>query len=324
MWEITRNWGSIVSAKAFFTHPLGILLSAVGTTFLWGSAFPFIKLSYTELEIGPTDLSEQLLVAGYRFVGASLLIMLFMLIVGRQVRYVRGTLPRIATIASTQTFFQYLFFYIGLSMSTGIQGSIISGTTSFFQIVIAYFLFRGDTITLRKALGMIIGFVGVIVANIGRGELVLHFGIGELLLLIAMFFGGLGNVLSKKGAMEMEITYMTSYQMLLGGIGLTVLGAFKVGIMPFHFTPLAIWLLVYLCFVSAVSFVLWNSVMKYNKVGQVSVYLFLIPVSGVFLSSLMLGEQLSILIFVALSLVALGIVFVNRDTSLAKDSQTNG
>ena len=37
------------------------------SNFLWGSAFPFIKLSYAELGIQPQEVGEQILFAGYRF-----------------------------------------------------------------------------------------------------------------------------------------------------------------------------------------------------------------------------------------------------------------
>lgn len=310
-----------MTAKTFFTHPIGIIISAVSATFLWGSAIPFIKISYAELNIGKEDVFAQFVFAGYRFVIAALMIMVFMKLFGRSLRYQRGSLLGIMRVSMAQTFFQYLFFYVGVSLSTGIQGAIISGTTTFFQIVIAYFLFKGDTINSRKTIGLIIGFLGVILVNISKGDFTLQFGLGEWLILIAMFFGGLGNVLAKREAAKMEIMYLTSYQMLIGGLGLLAIGVFQTGLMPFTFTYTSFGMLLYLAFVSAVSFVVWNSVMKYNQVGKISIYLFLIPVFGVFLSTFILGEALHILVFAALSLVAVGIVIVNSEGSKEKGSE---
>lgn len=308
-------------AKSFFTHPFGILISALIATFLWGSALPFVKKSYAELGIGKEDVFEQLLFAGYRFIGAAILIMLFMKLFGRSVRYQRGSMLGIVRVSIAQTFFQYFCLYLGLSLSTGIQGSIISGTTTFFQIIVAYFLFKGDTINGRKATGLIIGFLGVILVNTTKGDLTLQFGLGEWLILSAMFFGGLGNVLAKKESRKMEIMYMTSYQMLLGGLGLFIIGVTQVGFMPFSFTFTSIMMFIYLTLVSAVSFVLWNSVMKYNQVGKISIYLFLIPVFGVFLSTFILGEVLSMIVIAAMSLVAVGIVIVNSEGSKRKSRE---
>ncbi|HJV45342.1 MAG TPA: DMT family transporter [Bacillota bacterium] len=307
--------------RDFFTHPLGIVLAASAATLFWGSAFPFIKLSYQELEIGQEDLFKQILFAGYRFVLASLLIFLFILILGRKVRYVPKTLPGLTRIAIFQTFLQYIFFYIGVALSTGIQGSIISGTTSFFQILIAHFMYRNDSLSTRKVIGLLIGFLGVIVANLSKGGTYqFAFGIGELLLLIAMFCGGLGNVLSKKEATQMDILYMTSSQMLLGGIGLLLIGVWKEGWFPLSFTVHSFGMLIYLSFASAGGFVLWNTIMKYNKVGRVSMYLFLIPVFGVVLSALLLQEELHAIVFVALVLVVAGIIIVNREKKEVEES----
>lgn len=301
-----------MTSEKFFKHPLGIMCAATLASLLWGSAFPFIKLSYEELAIGKENWSEQLLFAGYRFVLASFLILLFMKLIRRKAGYQRGTLLKVCKIGFFQTFLQYAFFYYGMSMITGIQGSIIAGTTSFFQILLAHFMYRNDRFNMRKITGMALGFGGVIVANMTKGEMALHMGVGEICLLLGMFFGAFGNVLSKNEAKELDVLYMTGWQMLFGGIALFAVGASFAGPFPFVFTWNTVLMTLYLSLLSAIGFVLWNNVMKYNKVGSVSMYLFLTPVFGVVLSALMLGEVMHLMVLVALGLVVSGIVIVNR------------
>lgn len=305
-----------MTTEKFFTSPIGIIVAATTATFLWGSAFPFIKLSYDALEIGPTEIFEQILFAGYRFFLASLLIFLFMIIIKKKLAFQKQTLSILLTVGLFQTFFQYIFFYIGLSYSSGIQGSIIAGTTSFFQIILAHFMYKNDYLNARKVFGLLIGFTGVILVASTRGSIQLTLGIGEILLLMAMFCGALGNILAKNGAMKMDLLYMTAYQMLLGSVALIAIGASQVGLLPFQFDWLTTLMLIYLAFLSAAGFVLWNTVMKYNKVGSISTYLFLIPVFGVFLSSMMLNEVLHGLAFISLLLVVTGIIIVNRKKEL--------
>jgi drug/metabolite transporter (DMT)-like permease len=100
--------------------------------------------------------------------------------------------------------------------------------------------------------------------------------------------------------------------MLFGGIGLMVLGASQVGWTPFSFDVSSALMLLYLAFLSAAGFALWNSVMKYNPVGKVSMYMFLVPVFGVMLSNLLLGEVINNMAAIALLLVVCGIIIVNR------------
>jgi drug/metabolite transporter (DMT)-like permease len=113
----------------------------------------------------------------------------------------------------------------------------------------------------------------------------------------------------------MDLIYMTSYQMLLGGLALLAIGASQSGLLPFNITLKSAAMLVYLAFLSAAAFTLWNSVMKYNRVGKVSIYLFLMPISGVLLSAVILGETIHLAILLALALVGAGVVIINRDDS---------
>ncbi|MFX3625527.1 MAG: DMT family transporter [Ectobacillus sp.] len=308
-------------AQQFFTHPLGVFVSAVFATFLWGSAFPFIKLSYEELQIEPQEIGEQILFAGYRFLLAGIMIVAFFTILGKSMVFKAKTAGEIIKIGLFQTFLQYVCFYIGMSYSTGIQGAIISGASSFFQIVLAHFLYRDDALNIRKAIGLFIGFVGVIVVNLTRGKLELNFGIGELLLLMAALLYSYGNILAKEGSRKIDVGYLTAYQMIFGAFGLLMIGTWQAGPLPFSFDMKAMLMLLYLSFLSAAGFLIWNTVMKYNKVGKVSMYMFLIPVFGVMLSSLILGEEIHSFVLVGLACVGSGIVIVNRAQQEKADKQ---
>ncbi len=305
-----------MNAEKFFTNRYGVIAAAVAATFLWGSAFPFIKLSYSALDIHSDETAEQLLFAGYRFFIASLFILIFFMLLKRDMKIKRGTVIPLIKLGALQTFFQYILFYIGLSYSTGIQGSIIAGSTSFFQILFAHFLYKDDALSIRKGIGLVIGFTGVILVNLTKGSLELKFGIGELFLMGAMMISAFGNIYARGLSRHMPVPYLTAYQMLFGSVALLAASITSAGIFPFDFNLTSGMILVYLAFLSAAGFVLWNNVMKYNKVGKVSMYLFLVPVFGVFLSALLLGEAVHSFVLLGLVLVALGIVIVNRQPSV--------
>ena len=64
---------------------------------------------------------------------------------------------------------------------------------------------------------------------------------------------------------------------------------------------------------SSVAFALWTCLLKYNNVGMVSVFNFLIPVFGALLSAIFLGESIFEWKYVlALLLVCVGIWRVTR------------
>lgn len=270
-----------------------MVITAMLATFLWGSAFPFIKLSYHMLAIGPHQTDRQILFAGYRFFLAALMIFAMMKLLGHPVSYRKQTLIPCLRIALFQTFLQYVCFYVGLAYTTGIHASILAGTGYFFQILFAHWMYPNDKIDWRKTAGLITGFSGVWLANLSNGALAFSMGIGSLLVLASAMSGSFGNLLARNETHRMGVFYLTAWQMLIGSIGLIAVGAVRTGLFPFHFDMRSLLILLYLAFVSATGFLLWNLVMRVHPVSKVSLFLFLIPLFGSLLSSVLLHESFS-------------------------------
>lgn len=308
--------------EAFFRHPLGMALSAVVATFLWGSAFPVIKLSYQSLNIGPNDVGEQILFAGYRFFLAAIIIFIFFTLLGRkkEMKFEHSSFKMIAVLAILMTFLQYVFFYIGLSSSSGIQSSIISGTGSFFQIIMAHFLLRNDSLSPVKIFGLLIGFCGVVITYVPKGDLSFAIGYGEFLVLTSTIIAAYGNIVTKKALTQYTAHYLTGYGMLLGSSMLLIVGMILTDFTFFQFSVKELFMLIYLAFLSATGFLLWNNIMKYHPVGKVSFFNFLIPVFGVILSGLFLNEAVGMAAVIGLGFVAVGIITVNTVNSSKKQA----
>ena len=306
-----------MKTAAFFRHPLGMAISVIAATFLWGSAFPVIKLSYQYLEIGPNEVGEQILFAGYRFFMAGIFIIAFYSLMGKKsdFKFQQSSLSTVVTLAVLMTFLQYFFFYIGLSRATGVQGSIIAGTASFFQILLAHFLLKNDRLSTQKVIGLCIGFSGVLLAYIPQGSGGFVIGAGELFVLASTIIAAYGNIVTKKAFSKWSVHYLTSFGMIVGSTMLLLLGMFMTDFTFFSFTLKEALMLIYLAFLSAAGFLLWNNALKYNAVGKVSVFNFLIPVFGVLLSSIFLEEEIGITAIFGLALVAIGIITVNGLTA---------
>ena len=83
--------------------------------------------------------------------------------------------------------------------------------------------------------------------------------------------------------------------------------------------------LIYLAFLSAVAYSIWGILMKHNPVSRVSVYGFLSPIFGVISSIILLNEGagFGMIHLIALILVCVGIVVVNRDKNSFSSDRTN-
>ncbi|MFC5447115.1 DMT family transporter [Paenibacillus aestuarii] len=230
---------------------------------------------------------------------------------------------QVSLLGVIQTTVHYAIFYIGVSNTSGTKGSIMNATTAFFGVVLAHFIYRNDKLSPRKAIGSILGFIGVVIVNFNADILNFSFNVrGEGFVIIAAFIFSAMGIYAKKLTKTQDVVLITSYGLLIGGVLLTLLGM-ALGGKADHFTWESSSLLLYLALSSSGSFYLWNWLLKYNKVGRVSVYNFLVPVFGTALSSIFLGEQvLELKNLLALVLVSFGIWMVNKeDTALTRLSQ---
>lgn len=338
-----------ICVNRFWMYVLAIIC-----TFLWGSAFPSIKLGYEEFHINSQDLKSIFLFAGMRFTFAGLMIIVaYCLIQKKLIRPTLKEIPDILTLGFVGITLQYIIFYFGLSNSTGVKCSIINSCNTFFTVILAHFLFKNDRITVRKAIGCVIGFIGVIIINVGldfifggnskKIEWSFSFK-GEGAIMTSCFLSSVFSVLIKiitaKGSLfkinrtnkdnipkeelkKPDIIMFTGYQMFLGALVIDI-----IALVWMIFSPLepidgstekpyrnvsfkGYILMIHMAMLSAVAFSIWNTLIRFNDVGKIAYFNFLIPIFGSILSGIFLGEQLfKIENLIALVLVCVGVIIV--------------
>ena len=299
--------------ETIYQKKWAVITIAIFCSLLWGSAFPVLKISYIELQMAPNDISAKLVFAGMRFLLAGLIVLVFLFFTNRKELFVfRNKFSVLLLLGLVQTSVQYFFFYNGLAKVTGMQGAILSSSSTFFTVLIAHFFYKNDRFNWQKTLGLIAGFGGIMVANWGR-ELQLNFSLtGEGFMIIAGLAGAIGTIMAKELATGIHPFALTGWQLTLGASVMLLVGLPQLEKNAMVFTPLGTGLLLYSSLLSAVAFMLWYQLLKYNKAGEISIYKFVIPVAGTFLSALFIpGETLNFFILGAIALVALGIIIIN-------------
>ncbi|ORX76694.1 DUF6-domain-containing protein [Anaeromyces robustus] len=340
-----------ICVNRFWKYVLAIIC-----TFLWGSAFPSIKLGYGEFHINSQDLKSIFLFAGIRFTFAGLMIVIAYCFIKRKIIKPKlRDLPDIMTLGFIGITLQYIIFYFGLSNSTGVKCSIINSCNTFFTVILAHFLFKNDRITMRKAIGCIIGFIGVIIINVGfdflrsgnsnsdnSKKFEWSFSLkGEGAIMTSCFLSSVASVIIKvltaKGSLykfnrihiketekrKPDIIMITGYQMFLGALIIDIIAIVWMIITPL--TPIegslekpyrnvsfkGYLLMIHMSLLSAVAFSIWNTLIRFNEVGKIAYFNFLIPIFGSLLSGIFLGEELfKIENLIALILVCVGVIIV--------------
>lgn len=284
---------------------------------LWGSAFPCIKIGYKLFEIGANDTFTQVLFAGVRFTVAGALVILFSSISAKKflVPVEKRTISRCFYLSLIQTVAQYIFFYIGLANTSGVNASVIEAVNVFFAIIISAIFFKQEKLTVKSIIGCTIGFIGVVIVNISSGENTFSFNfMGDGMIVLSALSYALSSVLIKEFSKKDNPVVLAGWQFFIGGIIMSVFG-FALGGRIEKSSAAGIAMLLYLALVSAVAYTVWGILLKHNDVSKVTVIGFMNPVFGVLLSALALGETaeaFSVKNLFALVLVCVGIFVVNK------------
>ncbi len=327
-----------VSGTPFFSKKSHVAAAAVFYTFLWGSAFPLVKLCMAEFGLTGGGEASKCLLAGVRFLTSGLLILCFC---GGKARTVNsGNTPalfggkarepfdkkareplsgrsraKIVCYGVLSTALQYAFTYIGLSRLTGAVGAVYDQCGVFLTVIAGGLFLRDDTLNGRKLIGCLLGFAGVLCVSLepGEGAGLLSFSMGgEGMMLCASLCFAASYLLAKATADEIPAALLVGYGQLTGGALLTA-GAFLCGGRLAVWTVGGVLTFLALAVISAAAYVLSMLPLRYFPASETASFQLLIPVFGAALSALMLGEPIFQWKYpVSLLLIGAGILLINR------------
>lgn len=301
--------------QSIFTKPVILTLIALLCCALWGSATPAIKTGYRLLEI--EGVPSIMLFAGIRFFLAGVLTVIIFSIARRRFLYPKKeNIGRVLTVASVQTVIQYVLFYLGLAYTTGVKGTVASGTNAFFAVLIAALIFRQEKLTAKKIIACAMGFVGIVIINLNGLSLsgnALEL-VGVILVVLSTIAYAFSSVLIKRySAFEDPVT-ISGYQFIVGGLFMALVGLISGGTISFANIG-GIVDLIYLAFLSAIAYSLWGILLKHNPVSRVTVFSCSIPIFGTLLTMLFLSGESDavnpINLVITLLLVSSGILLLN-------------
>ena len=252
-----------------------------------------------------------------RFTLAGIFTVIIFSIARRKLLYPKlENIPRVLTVSAFQTVIQYIFFYLGLAYTTGVKGTVTSGSGAFFAVIIASLIFRQEKLTVKKILACVIGFVGIVVINFNGLTLTddpMDI-LGVVFVLLSTISSSFSSVLIKRYSKYEDPVTLSGYQFIVGGIFMSVVGLIFGGKVSLDSTG-GVLVLVYLALLSALAYSLWGLLLKYNPVSRVTVFNFMTPVFGVLLTMLFLpGENSAVApwnLGITLVLVCTGIFLLN-------------
>ena len=296
---------------SFFQRKRNVVLIAFVYTFLWGCAFPLVKICMDSFSIKPDDNMSKCLVAGIRFLFSGMITLAWCFFTDSSKLKMTGyQLKYILLYALSATVLQYSFTYIGLSRIDGSKGAIFDQLCVFLIVLSGGLFFKDDKLNLNKVLGCLFGFVGVLVIN--TDGISFEFSIfGEGIMLLAVLCQTVSFFIAKRSSSTLNAAKLVGYGQALGGAMLCIF-AFLCGGRISAVNPVAVITLAALVFISAFAYVLSIMPLKYFPASEISSFNLLITVFGVVMSGIVLGENiLKWNYFVSLALIGAGIILIN-------------
>lgn len=289
-------------------------LFAMVSCFLWGSAFPGIKIGYQLFHIESEATATQIFFAGSRFFLAGILVIFFFSLARKELMRPKSMseLGHVCIISMFQTVGQYILFYIGMAHANSARASVIDGTNVFFALIVTCLVFRQEKFTLKKLLACLIGFMGVVMMHLSPDQMAGGSYFGEMLVIASTIAYAFSSSIMKIYSKSDDPVMLSGYQFLFGGVVMMMVGKIT-GAHALHWEAASVGMLFYLACVSAIAYTFWGTLLKYNPVSKVAIFCFMTPVFGTVLSVLILKEEGfdPVMGAVALVLITVGIIMSN-------------
>jgi len=273
---------------------------------VWGTTYLAIRVAVRSI--------PPLLLTGARFVIAGAILFAF-------ARFRGEAIPRAKTVIKELLLVGLLMIGIGnLSVAWAEQwvpsgiAALLVATAPFWAALLERFQKDGERIDLRRAIGMLIGFLGVallVTPGGAGGAFDTRFVIGALAIQVGAITWQYGTIRGKRRLNEVSPLMSSAFQMLIGGSAVIIAG-FAIGdANGLKITAAGIWALAYLTtFGSVLAYTSYVYAVTKLSVTNISMYAYINPLVAVILGWLILHERLNWISVVAMCTILAGVALV--------------
>jgi drug/metabolite transporter (DMT)-like permease len=281
-----------------------LLLLLLGT--MWGSSYLFIKVAVAEVPV-------MTLVTGRLLLAAVILWVLVLLS--------RHRLPRSRSLWGAYTVMGFLSGTLPYALiSWGEQyipsglAALLQSTMPFFTVIVAHFFIQEERLTLPSVLGVALGFVGVILLLLPDLRQGLQANLlGQLAVVVSSASYATSAVFARKKLRGQPPLVSTMGQLTMGAL-LTMPLALILE-KPFDISPslpaLGAWLGLVLLG-TVIAYVIYYALIERTSATFTSTVTYIIPINGLLLGAVILGETLTITVAISAALILAGVMLVRR------------
>lgn len=275
----------------------------------WAGSFVAVRLTYKE--ISPVNLGF------LRFFIATPIMVLLLLLRKKKTRIPSKELLPLSILGLTGVTLLYIFQFIGISYTTASTSAVLINTNVIF-IAILSAIFLKEKFSLRKSVGVVLSFFGVIVVifaqmsneGITSGD---TFLIGCIFVILSATCWAVYSIVGKRLLTKYDPFTVTTYAFALGTVFfLPIVFPEIIGVIQnISFNGwMAVFYLGLVC--SVFAYLAWYYVLSKNEAGRSAVFLNLIPLFTIILS-FFVGEVPTALFLVGAILIIYGVYLAQKN-----------
>ncbi len=217
-----------------------------------------------------------------------------------------GLLQTAYVFSVTQSVLQYL--------TVGVT-SILAFTMPLWVTILAHFFIPDERLKFAHILGLSSGILGLfLVLDVNPLEMTWT-GVtivAQLFVLSSSVAWATSNIIIKKVLHAHDKIQFTTYQMLIGTVGLLLASFFVESWRPITWSWMAVFCLMFAGVIaSAIAYILWTNIISKGEAGRSSISLMAVPVIGALSGWVFLGETLAWKTMFGIFFVVAGIGIVN-------------
>jgi drug/metabolite transporter (DMT)-like permease len=284
---------------------------------IWGSSFLFIRIGVEQLP--PFQLV--FIRTGIAAIGLTTVVYLR----GKRLPTDWRSIGDLLVLGIVNTVLPFALITWGETRIESGLASVLQGTAALFTLVIAHFAFADERISLRKLIGLLIGFLGVIVlasrstaGNIAQSDSTLHL-LGQLAVIGASFCYALGGTYGRKAMQHrLDPVVVAAGAMIVASIvsGLIAYVAPALGgpapISLGQLTPNVLGAVLALGLVNTFgAYLIFYPLVSVLGAARTSMVTYVIPVVGLVLGAVFLAEQVDLRLAIGTLMIVGGIAIVN-------------
>jgi drug/metabolite transporter (DMT)-like permease len=283
---------------------------------IWGSSFLFIRIGVQHVPPFQLVFVRTAIAA----VGLNIVVLLR----GKRLPRDGRRIADLLFLGIVNTVFPFALITWGETHIESGLASVLQGTAALFTMVVAHFAFADERITLRKITGLLIGFLGVVVLA-GRSSET-HTGsdgalylLGQLAIVAASLCYAIGGTFSRKTIQNrLEPIVVAAGAMTVAAVTtglITYLSPLAGGPVPVNLLQLepgGLGAILALGLINTfVAYLIFYSLLAALGAARTSMITYVIPVVGLMLGALFLGEAVDARLILGAAMIVGSIAIVN-------------